>query len=132
MSDTNQFDAWLQGFPRVEAEERLQTLENEAQRIRNALALADAMSGSSNGDSSEAREDKPKNRPASIRRVLRERGGEPMAPGAIKDELLTRGWLKGSDLRLFYAAMSTMTKRGHILRLQDGGYILSKAGMEMD
>ena len=127
--------SWVQGFPREQVEARLAEIEGEAAEIRGALALADALGGEparNGGDPSKADSDRPPSRPAAIRRVLRDRGNEPMTPSAIKGEMLARGWLQESETKLFYSAMSTMHKRGHILRLSDGGYILSKAGAEMD
>jgi hypothetical protein len=137
MSDVSKLvGSWMRGFPRERFEARLAEIEAEAAEIRGALALADALGSdrSRNGTdpAKDADSDRPPSRPAAIRRVLRDRGNEPMSPSAIKEEMLARGWLEESAIKLFYSAMSTMHKRGHILRLSDGGYILSKAGAEMD
>ncbi|HEV2974562.1 MAG TPA: hypothetical protein VGX69_06145 [Solirubrobacteraceae bacterium] len=137
MSDVSKLlGSWVQGFPRERVEARLAEIEEEAAEIRGALALADALGGerARNGSdpAKDADSDRPPSRPAAIRRVLRDRGNEPMAPSAIKEEMSARGWLEAGEVKLFYSAMSTMYKRGHILRLSDGGYILSKTGAEMD
>jgi ribosomal protein S21 len=128
-----QLDLWLQGFPRDEAEARLADIEAEAATIRNALALADSQRrATQNGSGPEGAEDAPPNRPAAIRRMLRKHGNLPMAAGELKSEMLESGWLKESQEKLFYSAMSTMKKRKILLHLQTGEYMLSQKGLEMD
>lgn len=76
---TSQLELWVQGFPRGEAEERLAALEAEAATIRNALALADSLVPASlNGSGHDTgASDAPPNRPASIRRILRDANNTP-------------------------------------------------------
>jgi hypothetical protein len=126
----SQLAAWLKGFPRAEVEERIGTLELELASLREAVALYDNFSRS-NGPDRGAKEPTgaPQSRPAAIRRALRERGNEPIHPAQIRELLLERGWLVREESKYFYSAMSTMTKRGHLLRLQDGRYMLSQKGM---
>ena len=130
MAEPTQLEAWLKDFPREEAEGRIRELERELASWRNALALYDSFQASSNGGpSTEPSPDKPPNRPAAIRRVLREGGNQPMLPGKVKETMLSHGWLKESQVKLFYSAMSTMTKRGHLLRLHDGRYMLPQGAL---
>ncbi len=133
MPNPTQLEVWLQGFPRVETESRIRELEAELATLRSALALHDTFAGRANGAAPQApARDAPPNRPEAIRQVLRDRNNEPTTPGAIKETMIANGWLPDSKqhLKLFYSAMSTMTKRGHLLRLQDGRYMLppSKVG----
>jgi hypothetical protein len=102
-------------------------LEGELATLRNALSLHDTFAVRTNGDAPiTPAKDTPPNRPEAIRQILRDRSNEPTLPGVIKDTLIKNGWLPDDrrHLKLFYSAMSTMTKRGHLLRLQDGRYML--------
>jgi hypothetical protein len=132
MPVSTQLDVWLKGFPRIEAEERLAALEAEVATIRNALALADEIGGPNGTQPATSDGEMPPSRPARIRRILRDRSNEPTAVSSMKGEMIERGWLQPREERLFYSALSTMTKREHLLRLQDGQYMLSKKGLEMD
>lgn len=130
MPAPTQLELWLQGFPRQEAEDRLASLEAEAATLREALALHNRLSRGAgvNGSTPASSESKsaPPNRPESIRQVLRDRNNAPTKPGLIKETMIKNGWLADDSrsMKLFYSAMSTMTKRGHLLRLQDGRYML--------
>jgi hypothetical protein len=127
MSQPTQLDSWLKSFPREETEARGRELERELGSVRDALALHDTLtkSNGSQPDASATGDGPPKSRRDAIRRVLRERGNEPMSSRAIKDTMLERGWLTEDQVNLYYAAVSTMTKKGpHLLRLQDGRYML--------
>lgn len=121
MPQPTQLDSWLKDFPRGEAEARIRELESELAGLRNALVLYDSLTG----DSSTPPDGRPANRPVAIRRILRERGNEPMLPKEIKDIMLEREWMDPDDLKYFYSAMSNMTKRKHLLRLKDNRYVLS-------
>lgn len=135
MANPTQFDTWLQRFPREEVEGHIRDLERELSRWRHALALHDSFGGAANGASPETPDpDTPPNRPAAIRRVIREGGNQPMAAGEIKDALIERGWLESDrrTLKRFYSAMSTMTKRGHLLRLHDSRYMLPQEALGGD
>lgn len=135
MANPTQLEVWLQGFPREETETRIRELEGELATLRNALALHDTFAAKANGTVlTEPTTDTPPNRPEAIRQVLRNRQNEPTAPGVIKDTMIENGWLAGDrrHLKLFYSAMSTMTKRGHLLRLQDGRYMLPPSKMGGD
>lgn len=120
-------DAWVKGFPRQEALDRLAELEAEAAGLREALALYDKLV-KPEGDSATPTPGTwtPPNRPEAIRQVFRDRRNSPAGAGEVKDIMLANGWLADTAgaLKLFYSALSTMTKRGHLLRLQDGRYML--------
>jgi hypothetical protein len=123
-SQSNQLEVWLEGFPKEETEAQIRELERELTSLRNALALHESFA-KPNGDApDEDSPTEPASRPDAIRRVLRERGNEPATSGEVRHALLDRGWLTKDQLNLYYAAMSTMTKRKHLLRLQDGRYVL--------
>lgn len=133
VSDTTQLELWLKDFPREGLETRLAAIEAEAATIRNALALADSLGGAArNGSGSEGVTDTPPNRPAAIRRVLRRHNNLPLAARELKAEMLENGWLRESQDKLFYSAVSTMKKRKILLHLQTGEYMLSQKGLEMD
>lgn len=127
MAQSTQLAAWLKSFPKEETEARARELERELASVRDALALHDTLTKGNGTQPAESAtgDDPPKSRRDAIRRVLRERGNEPMSSRAIKDTLLERGWLTEDQVNLYYAAVSTMTKKGpHLLRLQDGRYVL--------
>src|ERR1035441_6666902 len=99
MTSPTQLEVWLQGFPREDAERRVRELERELTSLRDALALHDSFTSSQNGhatphDDSDA---DPANRPDAIRRILRNSGGQPMTPAALKNGLIDRGWLDGTE-----------------------------------
>lgn len=127
MADSTQLEVWLQGFPRREVEARVRELESQLAQARNALALHDSFASSretasQNGSSVEP----PANRPAAIRRVLRDNGNQPMKSGEIMATLIDQGWLSDSDQdrKRFYSTLSKMATRGHVLRLHDRRYML--------
>jgi hypothetical protein len=118
--------AWLKEFPRRATEERVAELEGELSSLREALTLHDSLS-KPNGSQSADEPGAPTGRRDAIRRVLREQRNQPMASGEIKRAMLDRGWMTPEQDNLFYAAISTMAKRGHLLRLEDGRYMLPPA-----
>ena len=121
MPETDQLNLWLKGFPKDEAEARIRDLERELASLRQALSLYQSLEETNGAPSADG---KPENRPAAIRRILREQGA-PMSPLAIKREMFRREWMTPEEEGRFYSAMSTMTKRGHLLRLGDGQYTLA-------
>jgi hypothetical protein len=123
MSQPTQLDAWLKDFPKQETEARIRELERELSGLRGAIAMHESLATNGTEPPKEIAGE-PSNRPEAIRRVLRDRGNEPASSGEIKRALLEHGWLTEGQLNLYYAAVSTMTKRGHLLRLQDGRYVL--------
>jgi hypothetical protein len=131
MSQATQLDAWLKEFPEEETEARIRKLDEELADLRNALSMYRKLARHTNGSKpSRDAVQGPESRPAAIRQVLRESNNEPMHPADIKSVMLNRGWLKSDQLKYFYSAMSTMTKRGHLLRLHDGRYMLPRDRME--
>jgi hypothetical protein len=127
MSEPTQIQAWLQGFPKDEIEARVRELDAELASLREALAMYHRLSGPpANGSApGKGATSEPRTRRDRIRRVLRDNGNRPMSSGEIKGTMLERGWLTEDEINGFYAAMSTMTNRGgHLLRLQDGRYVL--------
>lgn len=130
MTNPTQLEAWLKGFPKQETEVRIQELEHELTTLRNAVAMHDSLSSRQNGSAAttDDPDTEPANRPDAIRRVLRESGSQ-MAPGSIKATLIERAWLADTEpaSKRFYSTLYQMTKRGHVLRLHDGRYVLPPA-----
>jgi hypothetical protein len=128
MPQTTHLDAWLKEFPRVETEARIRDLEGEITNLRNALSLYDSLvpsNGTQPTGAGTPLDTPPKGRRDAIRRILREGGNQPMSSTEIKDIMRERGWLTPGQENMYYAAVSTMAKKGgHLLRLQDGRYVL--------
>lgn len=120
-----QLEAWLDGFPRDEAEARIQHLERELLRWRNALSMYDSLRGT-NGSAPTIKEGERPTKPQAIVAILRESNGKPMTPGDIKKNMVESDWLDAGPkpAKRFYATMSRLTAEGRILRLQDGRYVL--------
>lgn len=126
MATPTQLDTWLREFPRGEVESRIEELEGELARWRDALALHQRLEPSDGARQTTRQTDAPPNRPEAIRTVLRLNGNAPMLAGAIKEAMVENDWLEDAPapLKRFYGSLSTMNRRGHLLRLQDKRYML--------
>lgn len=120
-----ELETWLEEFPIDEVRSRIDELERELLRWRNALSIYDSLTGT-NGGSPEAGTGEKPTKPQAITLILRESGGRPQKPGDIRRAMVERGWLEDGPkaAKRFYATMSRMNAEGRILRLQDKSYVL--------